>query len=347
MRHFRNRQRGNPIKLIPKIILVVIVLGIAFFVYHWQQYNYFISTPVNSQAAADIILTVKKGDTTKDISVNLAQKNLLLNEDSFKWYSKFNNLDKQFKTGRFTLNQTLTVQEIAKILSSDDQRQVVLTIPEGSTVEEIDKIVNDAGLAPAGEFSLAVKNFQNYQKYTFLDKESQSKLIYPLEGYLFPDTYFISPTTYSSDLLISQLLNTFKSKALPETTSSTRSLSQLINVAAMIEKETNADIDRPIVSGIIWKRLDEKWILGIDATLLYLKKDRQLDYQDLQSDDEYNTRTRQGLPAGPIGNPGLDSIKAAATPATTPYYYYLTSKDGKTVYATTNAEHNSNKAKYL
>lgn len=349
----QHRRRNNPGNLLPKIIIIVIVLGVAVLIYEWQQYNYFISTPVNSQATADIILTIKKGDTTKDIGDSLSQKNLILNEDSFKWYTKLNNLDKQFKTGRFTLSQTLTVPEITKILSSDDKRQVVITIPEGSTVEDIDKIVSDAGLAPAGDFSTAVKNFQNYSKYSFLDEKAQSKLTYPLEGYLFPDTYFVSPANFNSDLLISQLLNTFKSKALPETTGdviaggSSRPLSQIINVAAMVEKETNTDADRPIVAGIIWKRLDEKWVLGIDATLLYLKKDRQLDYQDLKSDSAYNTRTRQGLPAGPIGNPGLASIKAAAFPTATPYYYYLTSSDGKMIYATTNAEHNANKAKYL
>jgi len=351
----RHRRRSNAGKNpLPKIIITVIVLGLAVFVYEWQQYNYFISTPVNSQATADIILTIKKGDTTKDIGDSLSAKQLILNEDSFKWFSKFNNLDKQFKTGRFTLSQTLTIPEIAKVLSSDDKRQVVITIPEGSTVEDIDKIVSESGLSPAGEFSTAVKKFQNYSKYSFLDEKVQSKLIYPLEGYLFPDTYFLSPANYSSDMLISQMLNTFKSKALPQTTgavgtvaSSPRSLSDIVNVAAMVEKETNTDADRPIVAGIIWKRLDEKWVLGIDATLLYLKKDRQLVYQDLKNDGDYNTRTRQGLPVGPIGNPGLASIKAAAFPTATPYYYYLTSSDGKMIYATTNAEHNANKAKYL
>ncbi len=321
-------------------------MGVALFIYEWQQYNYLITTPVNSQSTADMIFTIRKGDTTRDISDHLYEQKLILSQDAFKWYSKLNNLDKQFKTGRFTLNQSLSIQEITKTISSDDKRQVIITIPEGSTVEDIDQLVNASGLAQAGEFSQAVKNFHNYTKYSFVP-EAASKLIYPLEGYLFPDTYFLSPATFNCDALISQMLNTFQTKALPVTTASTRPLSDIINVAAMVEKETNTAVDRPIVAGIIWKRLDEQWVLGIDATLLYLKTDRQLDYQDLKDDHEYNTRTRQGLPAGPIGNPGLASIQAAASPSITPYYFYLTSRDGQMVYATTNTEHNLNKAKYL
>ncbi len=168
-----------------------------------------------------------------------------------------------------------------------------------------------------------------------------------MEGYLFPDTYFVSASNFSNDNFLSLLLNTFESKALPVISSSSRPSEQVIIVAAMIEKEANQSKDRPIISGIIWKRLDEQWLLGIDATLLYLEDDREIDYYDLQKDTPYNTRLNPGLPPGPIANPGLASIKAAAQPEESEYYFYLTSRDGEMKYAVNDSEHVRNKNQYL
>lgn len=329
--------------------IVVVILGIILLIcgYYYFRYQYFISTAVNSSNSEEIVVTIKKGDSTSKIASQLSQKQLILDENSFNWYAKLNGLDKNLKTGRFPLTQAQTIPEILAELSSNEKRQEIVTIPEGSTTEEIDQILTNLQLINSGEFNQSVKNFSNYQKYSFLNAEKQSGLIYPLEGYLFPDTYFVSAAEFDTNTFISLLLNTFKQKALPITQNSERSLSDIINVAAMIEKETNTAADRPIVAGIIWKRLDQKWALGIDATLLYLKDDRSLEYHDLKQDNAYNTRTNPGLPPGPIANPGLSSIKAAVNPEKTDYYFYLTAKDGTMVYAKTNEEHAQNKAKYL
>ena len=336
------KKKGWAKYLVIPLVLALIVIG-----YKFQQYQYFISTPVNPQATDEQIFTIKKGDNIKTIAQNLVDKKLLMDAESFSLYGRLNNLDKQIKTGRFPLTQSLNTSQIFGVITSNKTRQEVVTIPEGSTIVEIDQILSGLNMAPAGEFTKAADSFDLYSKYSFLDQEKLKKLPHPLEGYLFPDTYYVSADNFSSELFITQLLNTFKTKALPEIQASSRSVEDILNVAAMVEKEANKDQDRPIIAGIIWKRLDQNWALGIDATLLYLKTDRQLDYQDLQAKSPYNTRLQPGLPPGPIANPGLASIKAAATPKDSPYFYYLTSKDGQMVYATTNAEHNANKAKYL
>jgi UPF0755 protein len=330
-----------------KILAALIIATAVYAGYQYQQYSYFISTPVDAENTDETVFTIKKGENIRTIAGNLLDQKLILNKDSFIWYSRLNNLDKQIKTGRFGLNPSLKVPGIFDIITSNKTRQAVVTIPEGSTVVDIDKILANQELGKDGDFVAAVKNFDNYEKYSFLNRDQQSKLIHPLEGYLFPDTYFVSASEFSEEMFISQLLNTFAKKALPEIQQSGRPVSQVVNIAAMVEKEANRDQDRPIVAGIIWKRLDENWMLGIDATLLYLKNDREIDYKDLQEDSPYNTRNKTGLPPGPIANPGLASLKAAAQPEETPYYYYLTSKDGDMVYAKTNAEHVSNKNRYL
>lgn len=342
---YRRHSTRKP--LWPKLVVLVTILAIGFFGYHWQRYNYLINTPVNSANTEETIITIKKGDNSKKIAETLQSKNLILDTGAFKMYGKLNNLDKDIKVGRFGVNQAQNIGQIYSVITSNKTRQAVITIPEGSTIKDIDQILVDQSLIQSGEFIAATQAFKSYEKYPFLNEEEQQKLPHPLEGYLFPDTYFVDVTDYDNQALISLLLNTFKQKALDIAKGSSKSLDQTMIVASMVEKEANRDQDRPIIAGIIWKRLDESWVLGIDATLLYLKDDREIDFQDLQENSPYNTRKNAGLPPGPIANPGLASIKAAANPETTPYYFYLTSKDGEMVYATTNEEHNRNKAKYL
>lgn len=341
------RKRIGKGRLLVKAVAALFVVVVGYFLYAWNQYNYQINTPVNPANTEEVIVTVKKGDSIKKIADTLAEKKLILSGDSFRWYSKLNGVDKDIKTGRFPLNQSLNVPQIVAILTSDKQRQAVITIPEGSTVRDIDRILVDQKLINAGEYIAAEDAFADWDKYPFLRKDQQKKLAHPLEGYLFPDTYFVSADNFKVENLIDMQLKAFQEKVLPVTLGSSRSLDQIVNVAAMVEEEANTDYDRPIVAGIIWKRLDEKWALGIDATLLYLKTDREIDYKDLQEESPYNTRKNPGLPPGPITNPGLSSLKAAADPQQTEYYYYLTGKDGKTVYAVTDAQHAANKAEYL
>ncbi len=345
MIHRRRHRKAN--RNWPKLLAVLVIAAVLFLGYKFQQFNYFISTPVDAGNNEEIIFTIKKGENIKTVAANLYEKKLILDLDSFIWYGKLNNLDTSVKSGRFGLNQTENSKEIYQIITSNENRQAVVTIPEGSTIQDIDQILANLELGKSGDFIQAVKDFDNYSKYPFLNKEKQMGLVHPLEGYLFPDTYYVSASSFSEVEFISMLLNTFSKKALPVIQQSGRPTEEVVNVAAMVEKEANRDQDRPIVAGIIWKRLDGGWMLGIDATLLYLKNDREIDYQDLQENTPYNTRNQKGLPPGPIANPGLASIQAAANPSDTPYYYYLTSKDGVMVYAETDAEHVSNKNRYL
>lgn len=340
----RKIKKSHPIR---KLLLIIAVFGLIALFYLYNQYNYQISTPVNPTNTEEIIITVKKGDNIKKIANKLFEEKLILGEDSFKLYARLNNIDTQIKTGRFPLSQNMTVPEIFATLSSDEQREAVITIPEGYTVSEIDKLLAENSLIIEGEYKKAVQEFNKWDKYLFLDKEQQSKLIYPLEGYLFPDTYFVSANSFHPENLIDLQLITFRQKAIPAMGNSSLPIDQIVNIAAMVEEEAREKKDRPIIAGIIWKRFEENWQLGIDATSLYLKKDREITSDDLQEDSAYNTRKNTGLPPGPITNPGLDSIKASAFPEKSDYYYYLTAKDGHMVYAKTNTEHVNNKANYL
>ena len=118
-------------------------------------------------------------------------------------------------------------------------------------------------------------------------------------------------------------------------------------MASLIEKEVKSDVDRKLVSGILWKRLEAKIPLQVDATLVYITGRREIYEADKKINSPYNTYYYRGLPKGPIANPGLSAIKAAIYPQSSSYWYYLSAKDGMTIFSKTLEEHNSNKAKYL
>lgn len=332
-----------------KVIVVLLIIGAIAGLYQWSRYNYFINTPVDETDDKEISVLIHKGESVSDIASMLDEKNLILDKDSFKNYVRFGGYDRNIVAGRFLLKRSLVVREIVTIITDSKLSEFIITVPEGSTIIDIDEKLVDLEVIQTGNFIRATKNFDQYEKYPFLEKEKIASLPHPLEGYLFPDTYFIDPSNFHSEDLIQLMLNNFAKRLGPELTKEhEQSLFEIITMASIVEKEVRTQKDLPIVAGILWKRLDSGWQLGADATLLYLKEDRTIDYSDLQADSPYNTRKKPGLPPGPINNPGLKSIMAALYPEKSPYFFYLTKPgSGEVVYAMTNDEHNLNKQKYL
>jgi UPF0755 protein len=332
-----------------KKLMFLTILGLILFTgYAYLRYDFLINSPVDADNTEEIAFIIKKGASTSEVAANLKEKNLIMDEISFKIYAKLSGSDTKILSGRYKLDKTMSSKQIIEQLTDPSIRQIQITIPEGYTVPQIDDKLTELALINGGEFKKAVENFQAYDNYSFLDKKKLQGRPFPLEGYLFPDTYFVNQNDYNNEWFISTMLRTFENRMTDtDMTKTDRNFDDIVNVASMIEKEANKDKDRPIIAGIIWKRIDEKWVLGVDATLLYLKNDREIDYKDLAEDSPYNTRKNPGLPPGPICNPGIESIKAAANPAESEYYYYLTSKDGEMIYSVSLDEHNRNKQKHL
>jgi UPF0755 protein len=149
------------------------------------------------------------------------------------------------------------------------------------------------------------------------------------------------------------MLTNFDSKLTPDLKSEIKrqkkTIFEIITMASMIEKEVKTTEDKKIVSGILWKRMVSGMRLQVDATLLYAQgKETSKTYiKDTQFTSPYNTYRNDGLPLGPISNPGMDSILAAIYPTKTAYYYYLSTTEGKTIFSKTLEEHSYNKNKYL
>ena len=331
------------------LVLISLIIGVGF-IMCYGKYDYYLNTPVDISDSSNIIFEIEEGENSNNIVNNLYDKDLILNKLAVKVYMKLEDIEKELKAGRITLSKSLTAQEIVEKLLNPEEAEVVLTIPEGYTISDIDTLLVDEDLIETGEFISCI-NECTIPKYDFLDKENISTDLY-LEGYLFPDTYFVDPATYTNENFIQKLLNNFDSKLEPdlieEIQNQDKSIHEIVIMASIIEKEVRTDDDLPIVSGILWKRLKNDWALGADATLLYKKNNNEITYEDLQSDSEYNTRKFKGLPPGPISNPGSKSIKAAVYPEESEYWFYLTTLDtGEVIYAVSNEEHEMNKSEYL
>ncbi len=195
----------------------------------------------------------------------------------------------------------------------------------------------------------------DFSSFTFLPKNNSDMAPRggKVEGYLYSDTYYVDVGNFVPKFFLERLLSTFKDRVVDNYASdikaSNHSLNQIITVASLIEEETRNASERPVVAGIIWKRLDQHMILGIDAAVRYVldRGNDPLTSSDLQVDSPYNLRKFQGLPPGPIGSPSLSSIKAALHPEPSPYFYYLHDAKGFIHYAITNDEQNANREKYL
>ena len=183
------------------------------------------------------------------------------------------------------------------------------------------------------------------------DTDKFLALAAPLEGYLFPDTYYFQASV-SPEMVIDSLQKNFARQTaslVPLAAASGRTWEQVIIMASLLEEEAREFADRQMIAGILWKRLDQGMPLQVDAVFPYIsdKNTFELNRTDLATSSPYNTYRFRGLPIGPITNPGLESIRAALAPMESKYFFYLSDSRGKMHYAVDFDEHRVNKAKYL
>lgn len=303
------------------IIFFPIVLIIL--VYFWWQIGSG-QADKNNQTYQDF--KIEKGESTDTIIDKLYKNGLIKNKTIFKLIIKKENLEGKIQAGDFQLSPSQNAQEIARKLTHGTS-DVWLVIPEGLRREEIYQIIKNAGLE--------------------IDYDAWLEQTENQEGYLFPDTYKI-PKDIQVKTLIDLMTANFDQK-----TSVLGKLNQKqIIQASLVEREVKTDQDRPMVAGIIAKRLINDWPLEIDATVQYAIGSQKSWWPEVTADDllinsQYNTRKFPGLPPSPICNPGLASLKAIVNPQESDYWFYLSDKKGNIHYGKTLEEHEQNIAKYL
>lgn len=250
-------------------------------------------------------------------------------------------MNSSLKVGEYSLNKSFTLNQILATLVSGKSVTRNLTIAEGLNLYDIAGIFEQSGLGTKSDFMTMVHDKEFIK--SLLGEELES-----LEGYLFPETYkitkFESPKNVVSQMVRQFLAVWGKYDALAKQRKWTRN--QLITFASIVEKETGAGFERPLVSSVFHNRLTKKMKLQTDPTVLYglaVKKGEMplnISKLDLQTPSRYNTYTNFGLPPTPISNPGEDAINAAFQPATSKFLFFVSKNDGTHVFSETYANHN-------
>lgn len=310
---------------IKKTILVVSVIVFLFLIAYWQLFS-----GVSAGDSPNVLFKIENGRNLAEVADNLYKEGLIRSPKTFSVYARIRGLDTSIHSGRYQLTKGMNIKEILESLTNTDQKEISVTIPEGFAVSDIDERLSKLGLITPGEFEMIAQN---------------------KEGYLFPDTYFVLKNNFDPEVFATRMNQNFFKKLTPEMIQTIekqkKSIGDIIIMASILEKEARHDADYPVISGILWKRLESDWLLQADATLLYGKNSITITKKELSEDSPYNTRTHKGLPPTPINNPGIKAITAAIWSTTSSYWFYLSDKEGVMHYARTNEEHNENKGKYL
>ena len=299
----------------------------------------------------EIVFTIEKGDTLDDIISSLKEQKILKNGLIFKIMAiKYQ--PQGVMAGQYIINTNQTLYGLLNILSSKPNfnDDLVITIIEGWSREDIALYFQRENIADAQDFLDYTATILNVKEKFSLIFNNFSEGI-SLEGFLFPDTYRIKKDC-SVKGIVDKMLANFQEKVIIseiiKNNKTNLSFYEIIILASILEKEVANEQDRRMVADILLKRLDEGIKLQVDASVNFItnKNSSRSSYEDISIDNPYNTYKYAGLPPGPICNPSLSSIKAAADPLENDYYFYLTSKSGQIYFAETFQGHKENR-KYL
>jgi UPF0755 protein len=328
------------------LVICILLFGGAFF--WWKSIN----APKNPKDSQPQDFLITRGQSVGQIGTNLEKQGLIKSALAFKLYTRLNGQSQKIPPGEFSLSPNMDLDKILLTLVAGP-KELWVTLPEGIRREEIAAKV------------IKTLNLQTEKAQTFWKEfMAESKVE---EGYLFPETYLFAKDVKAASV-VAKLKSTFDSKFTEKMRADAQkaglTMNQTVTLASLVEREAITDEERPIVAGILLKRLEAGWPLQVDATLQYAVAGKKcgsagekpiLDCawwgiplsQDKDLSSAYNTYQNKGLPPGPIANPGIGSLQAAVYPEESEYWFYIHDNDEKIRYARTAEEHGANINKYL
>ena len=279
-------------------------------------------------------ITITNDDSFGDVAEKLKDEGLIEYKFLFNLFATFTRSKDDVVAGTFTLNTDMDYRALLSGMSANSATRatVTVTIPEGYTVDQIFTLLEEKGVASVEDLQDMAANHD--YAFSFL-QDLELGDYHRLEGYLYPDTYeFTTPQNplYVINKMLVRFDEQFTDAMRQEVADSGRTIHEIITIASMIEKETDGN-DRADIASAIDHRPNNpsggtQRYLQIAATLAYINGGKVPTEADKSIDSPYNTYLYKGLPAGPISNPGLESIKAAMNPNRTSYYYYALGDDG-------------------
>ncbi len=302
-------------------------------------YSFVNSAP--STEAVDVVYEVAPGNGFNAIAKDLEYKGLIKNSMLFTVYARIKGSRSQLKVGEYLLRTNMTPKEVLEVITSGKSIARSFTVSEGLSIYEIADLYQKQGFGTAEEFMRQVRDPSLIQ--SLLGERRAS-----LEGYLFPETYMLTKYT-NTRALISNMVKRFLyvyDEAVKDAAVQGWSRHQVVTLASIIEKETGAPEERPIISSVFHNRMAKRMRLQTDPTVIYGKAEItgkleiRISRKDLQTATAYNTYVIYGLPPGPIANPGKEALQAAVNPENTPYIFFVSQNDGTHVFSETYKQHN-------
>jgi len=316
-------------KLIALLLLILVIVA--------GYLAYVLLTPVGSNEPNFVQL--HPGSSTRRIAKDLQAAGVIRNWRAF-WLLHYWRSD-PLKAGEYLFDHPANALEVFDRLAHGDIYVREVTVPEGYNMWDIATAIEAAGLGKKEDFLKAAQN----GRALIADIDPQAR---SLEGYLFPDTYRFTRTQSVQDMVLA-MVHRFRQEAQALGLSS--DYHRIVTMASIVEKETPAPEERPLVASVYYNRLSRGIMFGADPTVIYgsllAGRYRGTIYQsDLQSDSPYNTYKYAGLPPGPIASPGRAALQAALHPAETEYLYFVSDNNGHSRFARTAQEHDRNVAQY-
>ena len=282
-------------------------------------------------------IEIKRGFTAKDIAELLKNKGLLRSAFLFTVYSELKGYDRTFKAGHHPLDGAMSMRRIARQLTLNPPLppDKLVTVIEGLTIREIASVIAAGADVDSAGFVETAMNRCMAQQFD-IDSET-------LEGYLFPDTYYVKVNSSPTEVIgrmVARFFAVFDDSLRTRAARMGMTQNEVVILASIIECETAHDDERPFVSQVFHRRLKLGWPLEANPTIQYAFgcKRRVLD-EDLNIDSPYNTYMHPGLPPGPVSSPGEKSLRAALYPADTSYLYFVADGNGGNVFSRTLREH--------
>jgi len=336
--------------IIGVVIAVIAIVTISGIIWYTSGLK-----PVKKENAETKIVEIQEGTRTEEILGLLKKEDIIKNKLVTAIYMKLNNV-KGLQAGKYQLSQDMATKDILSKITSGEvyDERIKITFKEGKNMRWIAKtIAENTNNTEEDVYSLLKdKEYINslIEKYWFLTTTiTNENIYYPLEGYLYPDTYIFENKDVSVKTIFNIILNnTDKVLKNYQTQISQKGLSvhQVLTIASIIELEGNDETSRYGISSVIYNRLRAKMSLGSDVTTYYAMQvdmgERNLYSSEIKTANPYNTRgPNMGgkIPVGPIGNPSEESIKAALNPTKSNYLYFVADSNGKIYFTSTYAEH--------
>ena len=315
--------------------LLLALLGVAVAVYFYRRLEY----PPHPPAGEDVTVFFPFGTSTSEIFHRLETEGVVRPAWLAEAYYRIARSATALQAGEYRFSRPTPLSVVIARMGSGDVLRHTIVVPEGLTAEETFELFWSRGISRPEAFHNALRNAQLVT--------SVARGAPDLEGFLFPDTYVVTRST-SARRIVETMLANFRRHFTPDMRARAQAIGlserEAVTLASIVQKETSLDREEPLIAGVYWNRLRQRMRLQADPTVAYaLKRDGKwtgtLFRSDYGYESPFNTYLVDGLPPGPICNPGLDALKAAVSPARTDFLYFVADRAGRHTFSRTFQEH--------